>query len=462
MAFNPFNVRVLLRVIGLAFTLFLAAYIGVQYAWYITMCCLLGVSVAMVIELIHYVKRTHQDMLKFLLAIKHSDYTLRFAVEGAPPQYRELHRMFNEITESFRQIKAEKEVHHQYLQGVVEHLRIGLITFDKTGQVQLMNKAAHRLLDLPFLQNLNAATKLYPNLTEVAFGEPTQEGKLIKLKQLTEEVLLTVQVSSLRLQDQEIRIMSFQNIRSEMEAQELDAWKKLISVLTHEIMNSVTPIISLTSSISDLVQSELTPIAQAGHLDEDTMEDLQLGLRTIEKRTRGMQHFVENYRRLTRVPPPRRAPLNIQALCDHVSRLVEAQMKSQKIQFLMQLPEEVLWLNADAEQLEQVLLNLLKNAMDSCSHVEDPRILLRAVKDPKAEHLVRVEVVDNGVGIAPEAQDNVFIPFYTTKPQGSGIGLSLSRQMVRQHGGNLHFTSKPHPHTTFFLTLPLLVEKGRE
>ncbi|QHL87035.1 GHKL domain-containing protein [Nibribacter ruber] len=462
MAFSPFNLRVIARVASLGLTLLLALYIGFRFEWYISMCCLLAIAVAMVAELVHYVKRTHQDMLRFLLAIKHSDFTLRFAVEGAPPQYRELHRLFNEITESFAQVKAEKEVHHQYLQGVVEHLRIGLITFDKTGQIQLMNKAAHRLLDLPFLQNLNAATRLYPNLTEVAFGEPTQEGKLIKLKQLTEEVLLTVQVSILRLQQEEIRIMSFQNIRSEMEAQELEAWKKLISVLTHEIMNSVTPIISLTSSISDLVASELTPVTEAGHLEEDTMEDLQLGLRTIEKRTRGMQHFVENYRRLTRVPPPRRAPLNIQALCSHVCKLVEAQMKDQHIAFLMQLPEEVLWLNADAEQLEQVLLNLLKNAMESCSQVSERRILLRAHKDPKAEHLVRIEVVDNGAGIAPDAQDHVFIPFYTTKPQGSGIGLSLSRQMVRQHGGNLHFTSLPHPQTTFFLTLPLLVEKGRE
>ncbi|WP_210465494.1 sensor histidine kinase [Rufibacter roseolus] len=453
--YNYFTVRVLARVVFLALTLLVAVYVGSVHRWYISLFCLLVLAAGQVLELTEYVQRTNRDLIRFLLAIRHSDFTQRFAVEGAPPQYRELHTMFNDITGAFARIKAEKEVHHQYLQGVVEHLRIGLITFDAEGHVQLMNKAAHRLLDLPFLQNIHSIDRMYPALAEVAFAEPRNDARLIRLRQLTEEVLLTVHITSIRLQNEEVRIMSFQNIRSEMEAQELESWKKLISVLTHEIMNSVTPIISLTSSISDLVQSELSPLMEAGHMEEDTMEDLQLGLRTIEKRTRGMQHFVENYRRLTRVPPPHLEELSLQALCGHVSRLVEPQMKSRNIAFVLQLPEEQLWLSADAEQLEQVLLNLLKNAMEACSVVAHPAVILRAVLDHKQPHMVRIEVIDNGPGIEAESQEQIFIPFYTTKPEGSGIGLSLSRQIVRQHGGVLHATSAPHVQTTFHLTLPL-------
>ncbi|MGV3539714.1 MAG: sensor histidine kinase [Rufibacter sp.] len=455
MVYRHFTIRIVVRVALLGLTLLAAVYVGFQFQWYISLFCLSMLALGQVLELIEYVQRTNRDLIRFLMAIRHSDFTQRFAVEGAPPQYRELHQMFNDITGAFARIKAEKEVHHQYLQGVVEHLKIGLITFDEEGHVQLMNKAAHRLLDLPFLQNIHSVERLYPALAEVAFSEPRQEARLIRLRQLTEEVLLTVQVTSLRLQNQEVRIMSFQNIRSEMEAQELEAWKKLISVLTHEIMNSVTPITSLTSSIIDLVDSELTPIAQAGHLEVDTMEDLQLGLRTIEKRTKGMQHFVENYRRLTRVPPPQLEDLSVQALCGHVARLVEPQMRVADVEFTLQLPDEPLWLCADAEQLEQVLLNLLKNARESCSPVPTPKVSLRAQQDHKQPNMVRLEVIDNGPGIPSELQEQIFIPFYTTKPEGSGIGLSLSRQIIRQHGGILHATSVPHVQTTFYLTLPL-------
>ncbi|WP_207435032.1 sensor histidine kinase [Sabulibacter ruber] len=462
MVYNYFNVRVALRVLLLALTLLAAVYVGFVHRWYISLFCLLVLATGQVLELIEYVQRTNRDLIRFLLAIRHSDFTQRFTVEGAPPQYRELHRMFNDITGAFGRIKAEKEAHHQYLQGVVEHLRIGLITFDADGHIQLMNKAAHRLLDLPFLQNIHTVERLYPALAEVAFAEPTNEAKLIRLRQLTEEVLLTVHVTSLRLQNQEVRIMSFQNIRSEMEAQELESWKKLISVLTHEIMNSVTPIISLTSSISDLVKAELAPVTEAGNLDEDTMEDLQLGLRTIENRTRGMQRFVENYRRLTRVPPPHVEELSLQALCGHVGRLMEAQVKNTNISFTLQLPDEQLWLSADAEQLEQVLLNLLKNAMESCATVAEPKMILRALQDHKQPHTVRIEVSDNGPGIPQELQEQIFIPFYTTKPDGSGIGLSLSRQIIRQHGGALHATSTPFVQTTFYLTLPLVKEEKQD
>ncbi|MFC5271881.1 sensor histidine kinase [Adhaeribacter terreus] len=452
MAYNRFRAGVVLRVALISVAAMLLVLALVVKSWFVTGICLGLVIVALIYDLIFFVERTNRELSRFFTAIRHSDFTQRFTENAQSSSFRELHGHLNEMMNAFQKIKSEKEAHYHYLQAIVEHIRIGVLTFDGEGEVQLFNKVAKEVLQVPFVKNVKALERISPELVQAAQHLENGQNKLIKIDREKDQLMLLVSVAGFYSQNKRIRIVSLQNIRSEMEAQELAAWQKLISVLTHEIMNSVTPIISLTSTIKGLVDERVATLYSAEEIAEDeNLDDIRTGLQTIEKRSTGMLHFVQNYRRLTRVPPPHLETVIVNDLLKQVARLLQNDPAYQRADLRLFLPEPPLKITADPELIEQVLLNLVKNAVEACEHVAEPVIELAAFTDEKHPELVRIEVKDNGPGVPEEILDKIFVPFYTTKKQGSGIGLSLSRQIMKLHHGSLQMRPAEPKGTVFSL-----------
>jgi two-component system, NtrC family, nitrogen regulation sensor histidine kinase NtrY len=314
-----------------------------------------------------------------------------------------------------------------------------------------MNQAAKDFLQVPHLTGIQALQRVSPELVAAMETLENEESKLVVLTRPEEQLLLTVKASTFRLQGQSLKIISLQNIRSEMEEKELEAWQKLIRVLSHEIMNSITPVISLTNSIGTLVEAELVNRKDGGELDEEVVQDIRTGLQTIEKRSEGLLHFVDKYRKLTRIPKPRLQPLDLNELLKRIQQLLQREFRESRVQLLVRLPATRLPINADADMIEQVLLNLIKNAQEACQECPGPQVEIKAYADAQENNRVKVEVKDNGKGIPAEILEQIFVPFYTTKRHGSGIGLSLSRQIMRLHKGSLRVSNTSPGQTVFTL-----------
>jgi two-component system, NtrC family, nitrogen regulation sensor histidine kinase NtrY len=261
---------------------------------------------------------------------------------------------------------------------------------------------------------------------------------------------LSVQVIELSMLGEKVKLASIQNIQRELEDKEMEAWQNLIKVLTHEIMNSVTPIASLSASASDEISGyvEDTASEEITLLKEELL-DIRQCLQTISRRSDGLIHFVNDFRNLTRIPVPEMNLLNVGDLLKEIQTLLREQLAQQHIDFRLVLPKSSLLLTADRSMLEQVLINLIKNAMEAVQEKEQRQVVVRANLDERSR--VCIEVQDNGEGMTPEATTKIFIPFFTTKQSGSGIGLSLSRQIMRLHKGSISVQSELHKGTTFML-----------
>ena len=247
-------------------------------------------------------------------------------------------------------------------------------------------------------------------------------------------------------------LVSVKNIQNELEEKEMEAWQKLISVLTHEIMNSIAPISSLSTTISTIL-TELKSKTLAGHDDPDSLEafeDVDMALSTISKRTEGLMHFVNTYRHLTKIPQPSYTIFGIHQLFKEIKILLSDETTEMGVNCQISIDPETLELSADERLIQQVLINLLKNAIYATQGRQNAQIWMKAYINKRGR--VVIEVIDNGQGILPEVLDKVFIPFFTTKTTGSGIGLSLSKQIMRMHGGNISVTSTPEQETKFTLT----------
>ena len=451
MVYNRFRFRVLLRFGLLMAVTGVFLYVLLHQHWYITAFCLSLIILALLLDLFHYLEKTNRELVRFFSAIRYEDFTQRFQPEHPTGSFADLYGELNNTIEAFQRIKADKEANHLYLQNLVAHMGIGIITFNEAGEVNLMNQAAKDLLQVPHLTGIQALQRVSPELVAAMETLENEESKLVVLTRPEEQLLLTVKASTFRLQGQSLKIISLQNIRSEMEEKELEAWQKLIRVLSHEIMNSITPVISLTNSIGTLVETELVNRKDDGELDEEVVQDIRTGLQTIEKRSEGLLHFVDKYRKLTRIPKPRLQPLDLNELLKRIQQLLQREFRESRVQLLVRLPATRLPINADADMIEQVLLNLIKNAQEACQECPGPQVEIKAYADAQENNRVKVEVKDNGKGIPAEILEQIFVPFYTTKRHGSGIGLSLSRQIMRLHKGSLRVSNTSPGQTVFTL-----------
>jgi signal transduction histidine kinase len=311
--------------------------------------------------------------------------------------------------------------------------------------VQLINANAKKFVGISNLQNIHELEhqnpKLYQALIDVLPGRST-------LYKSGAEFLLTLQATELRIRGNTVKLVTLQNIQNELQKQELEAWQNLTRVLRHEIMNSITPISSLTSTLREILDHELIKKDSTYELNPEGAEDLRDGLETIENRSKGLIQFIDAYREYTSLPQPKLKTVRVKSMLENVAQLLKPELKKTDIQFSTRCDSEYLTVQADEEMIEQVLINLIKNAIEALTQTKHPVI---TVCGTYTENAVLIEISDNGPGIIPEAIDRIFVPFFTTKKTGSGIGLALSRQIMQMHNGTLTVTSVPEVNTTFTL-----------
>ncbi|MBM3311907.1 MAG: ATP-binding protein [Candidatus Aminicenantes bacterium] len=396
--------------------------------------------VSEVVALFRTVDRANRDLTRFFEAVKFGDFTQTFGRRSAGRSFRQLRSALAEVMRAFQKARAEKEEQALYLRTIVQHVAIGLLVYEPDGEVDLINNAAKRLLGVAQLKNVQALESVSPGLVRTLLGLMPRERALVRIERPDEQLQLALQASEFKLHARVFTLVSVQDIRSELEEKEIDAWQKLIRVLTHEIMNSMTPISSLAATAQDLV-------ARGG--DPETWTDIDLALRTIAKRSQGLLHFVDGYRNLMRIPKPDLKFFPARDLCARVRQLLQGPLAESRAQIECSLRPENLELLADPDLLEQVLINLLLNAADAVRGRENGRVELAAYLDERGRPVIQVR--DNGVGIPRENLDKIFIPFFSTKEGGSGIGLSLSRQVMQLHNGTISVSSQPGVETVFTL-----------
>lgn len=447
MVFSDFRFKAALRVIGLGLTLAAFIWLIGQPSLIFTAIIVGIIVVIQLLELYHFVIQTNKKLTRFFESVKYGDFASAFSSDDSlGHSFRDLNKALNEVLEAFRKTRSEKEEHWLYLQTVVEHVGTGLLSFDESGKVGLMNAAARKLLELEQLrfldQLLESKPRLYKAMFDIAPGKSTlyQEGNKKEL---------SIHATSIRLQGHSYKLVAIQNIRTELQKKELDAWQNLTRVLRHEIMNSITPIASLTSTLKDIIQEDVDRANGSSTIDEESLVDLEEGLDTIENRSKGLVAFVDAYRDYTSIPLPEVAEFKVKALIDKVAQLQKGELKKNAITFKCEVRPESLVIAADEKLIEQVLINMVKNAIEATEKVENPQIEVVAYQDMTSNVIVSIK--DNGEGIIREALEQIFIPFFTTKPRGSGIGLSLSSQIMRLHNGSLEVDSEPGKGTEFRL-----------
>ncbi|WP_066830532.1 sensor histidine kinase [Rufibacter ruber] len=450
MVFKNFRLQVVLRVVLLVASIFLFFSIGFKATYVGTQVALGLLIAAQTIWLIFFVERTSERLIKFLNTIKYDDFSESFSPRGEGQLFDELYERYNEVMRKFRDIRSEKEATTQYFQTVVQHIGIGILTYRKNGEVQLINNAAKRLMQVPQLLHVEHLLPQAPQLVEQLLHLPAGQSAVLKLKHAREQVPVSVFVVDLKLRGEDFRLASIQNIQRELEEKEMEAWQNLIRVLTHEIMNSVTPISSLAGSVALDIQDVLE--AQPNQtivLQREETEDMGLALQTIEKRSQGLVRFVNDFRSLARVPTPKKQLFSLQEMFRQLQLLFQEEMAHEQITYVLVCTPASLQVAADRELVEQVLINLIRNAIHALADQPQKKLEVEAFMD--SDSRVVIQVTDNGSGISEEAQEQIFLPFYTTKRTGSGIGLSLSKQIMRLHKGSLTVSSELGTGTTFTL-----------
>ncbi|WP_205500651.1 sensor histidine kinase [Rufibacter psychrotolerans] len=448
MGFKNFRLQVVLRVLLLVMTVFLFFRLGFNSSLVATQVVLGALIAGQTLALILFIERTTHRLIKFLNTIKYDDFSEVFSSRGEGKVFDELYQRYNEVIRKFRDIRSEKEATTQYFQNVVQHIGIGIVTFRKSGEIQLINNAAKRLLQVTHLAHVEHLRAEAPQMVEQLLTLPPGQSTVLHLKHGKERVPVALFVVDLVMRGEDFRLASIQNIQRELEEKEMEAWQNLIRVLTHEIMNSVTPISSLAGSVAADIQDVLE--AQPGEqilLQREETEDMGMALQTIERRSQGLVRFVHDFRSLARVPVPKKQLFSVEEMLRQLQTLFQEELTHEQIHFEAVCQTKGLQVLADRELVEQVLINLVRNAIHAVADQADKCIQVEAFSDPDSR--VVLQVTDNGSGIAEEALEQIFLPFYTTKPTGTGIGLSLSKQIMRLHKGSLTVSSELGRGTTF-------------
>jgi two-component system, NtrC family, nitrogen regulation sensor histidine kinase NtrY len=444
MVYNRFFSIVILQSVLLAVTGAFFLWTLLQYNLIITKFTIGLIWLLQIVFLIYYLTRTNRGLDNFLKSVKYLD-TSRGTNEG-DKSFDLLNLTYNEIIDSIQKVKIEKEAEHHYFRNTIEHIGIGLISFNDSGDIELINRAARDLSGIEFVRNIKELDKSIPDISELLFALKQGHSKMIKVVSGDEIMKLSIRKTVFKIQDKTVTLVSLQNIRTELEEEEIEVWKKLISVLTHEIMNSVSPIKSLTNTVIKMF--EKNSISEEYETSANN-NDILLALKTIQKRSKGLLSFVEIYRNLTKIPLPVFSEIKLKSLFDEILILMNSQIKSSCILCSGDVNPENLKLIADEKLITQVIINLIKNSIESVKNKRDGKIQIKAFTSPQSE--IIIQVIDNGAGIPADLIDKVFIPFFTTKENGSGIGLSLSRQIMKLHGGTIEASSRPGFDTVFSL-----------
>lgn len=449
MVFSRFRIVIIIRVILLALTI-LALFLLLEIPRYKFSAILLGLLLILeVILLIRYVERTNRKLTRFFESIRYADFSSSFSDPGLGKSFEDLSREFNQVIEVFRKYRTEKEEHFNYLQTVIQHISIGILVFKKDGKVEVCNQALSKMLKLRNVRYISEFEKVKDDFPAVLMGLRAGNSTLFKVFTGDELLQLSIIATEFRMHGEDLTLVSIQNISAELDEKEIESWQKMIRVLTHEIMNSITPITSLASTIHEMTVRREDGKIRMNSLDDEDVESFDHAMTTIQKRSQGLLNFVELYRNLTRIPKPNFRYFRIQELFDRCSLLLKPKIDELGILCSHKVFPPDLMITADPDLIDQVVINLMLNAIDAVKDVKNPQITV--VATISSANRIVIDFHDNGTGIMPDIMDKIFMPFFTSKKHGNGIGLSLSRQIMHLHKGSILVRSKPEEGTVFTL-----------
>jgi nitrogen fixation/metabolism regulation signal transduction histidine kinase len=454
MLLNKLFINVLIRVTFIVLTS-VALGIVLQHldrGYYYTLTGMIFLIVFQAYMLVNQVNKTNEDLEKFFSSVQDHDSSVRFSENTKNNSFGKLHDRMNNINTIIQNVKIENERTSQFLQSVVAHVDIGLLSFDMNGRIEIYNRAAKRYLNVQQPQQLSSLKTMNDEIFKIINTiKPGQEIlHKMKIDNLLQSIL--VKATELKFESNVIKLVSFQDITNELDKKELDSWQRLIRVLTHEIMNSISPITSLTTVISGYFKKkdDGNPVP-LNNIDRQIVSKTLSGLNTIEETGKGLLGFVDKYRSLTSLPKPDLSKFTIESLFRKCKLLMESNI-SNNIKITASVNPEDIAITADYAQVEQLLINLIKNAIEALSVKKNGTIHLKAFY---TENDTIIQVEDNGIGISSDIIEDIFVPFYTTKENGSGIGLSLSKQIMQNHNGTISVNSARDEGSEFTLKFPI-------
>jgi two-component system nitrogen regulation sensor histidine kinase NtrY len=441
MGYKRFTIVLVILQLLLALTLFILMWTIFGTHMVITGINLAVLAILEIIYLIHYINRTNRDLARFFDAFRFQDGTVSFAVPEKQKKFPALYQSFEQLLKEFRMLRASLETEKQFYLGALNHIGMGLVIVSPNGTVKFSNRAVQRMAETGHIDNLNTFDKLKPGLGETIMQMSPNSKELVKVVLHNEVVQLSVRCSAFRMENDLYRI------KYEIEKNEAEAWQKLIRIMTHEIMNSVSPITLTSSGIIQMLEKEGKP-RDLPEIGGAVIDNVLAGLQAIRKRSKGLASFVENYNAINHLPQPLMTLIPLSGFFDHIELLMKEEFQINNVMFESRVAPPSLVLHADERLVGQILINMLRNALQAMDQVKEKHLRMSAFQ---MDEQVRICITDNGKGIPPELLDSVFVPFYTTRNEGSGIGLSLSREIMKMHGGGIRVYSEPGRETTFTL-----------
>jgi two-component system, NtrC family, nitrogen regulation sensor histidine kinase NtrY len=433
MASDRFRAGIVFRIVSLILAILLVAGAIEHTRWYFTIAVLAAICAAQVLELMHFVTRSSRELARFIEAISFDDLSQTFSGLHDDRTFRDLGAAMAKVQDRLRLGRSEREEQSRYLQTLIAHVPVGLVSVDEGGKVQLLNMAARRLFETA----LTEVAQLSRFGQAFAVGLETLEPgstAIVRMERSAGTLQLKAAAAGLNVAGTRRRIISLQNIESEMSAQEMAAWQTVIRVMAHEVMNSLTPVASLAATARDGVGNVLKGLP-IGDPNAAALTEAGEALEIVARRSHGLLSFVHNHRRLTKRLVTNFEVIPVQRVFARLERLLANDLAARNIQLTATVEPGTLEITADADLLDQALINLVRNAIEALHSAPAGRIALSAQR--QTDGRVAIVVADNGPGIALEQRDKVFVPFFTTKRGGSGVGLTLVRQVATVHGASV-------------------------
>jgi len=445
--FKRFELRILIRVILLFAVLCVAALTVVQ-AQFIYLIILLPLITWQLADFYRFFRKTQDELEQFVESIHYRDFSRHFDVSHAPVELKTMRKGFNDINSTFKVISREKETQYLYLQKILELVETGILSYEtESGTVVWMNDSLKKILGIPYLKTLHSLEKRDVYLfKEIKLLQPGA-GKIISISKDNGIVKVLASATAFQTDNKTYKLAAFQNVNEALDETEAKAWQKLLSVMTHEIMNSVAPI----SSLADTMLDRLKMATEFMREQPAAVEDLELGIETIRRRSEGLLKFAETYRNLNKIVSPTLKKVYLRDMFENLHQLMlpTLQQKNIELEVILQNPD--LCYELDATLMEQVLINLFVNAIEAVKDKAKPRIQLAAFA--VGNNKINIKVADNGCGIPAALMDRIFIPFFSTRKNGSGIGLSLCQQILLLHKGSIQVQSVENEGSAFTLHL---------
>ncbi|MDB5155513.1 MAG: hypothetical protein JWR50_220 [Mucilaginibacter sp.] len=444
MIFKNYELRILLRVALLFLTLLGLSVIIVNHSY---MYLVIGVPLFIMVmtDFLRFQKKAQREVEQFAESVHYRDFSRHFDVGRAPTELKPLRKGFNEINTTFKAISRERETQYHYLQKILELVDTGIISYEQeTGDIGWLNESFKKIFGIPYLKTIYSLQKRDEALYNEAMKLKPGDSKVVSISRNKQLIKILLTVSVMRSDDKIYRLLAFQNISEALDETESKAWQKLLNVMTHEIMNSVAPISSLADTLKNRLQSYSRENSENTDLD-----DLELGIDTIKRRSEGLLKFTESYRNLNKITRLDLKTVLVRDLFENLNSLMQPTLAQKNIELNIVLRDTQMAIEIDLNLVEQVLINLLVNAIEAVKDRPEPAITLSAELSPNNKPLVKI--ADNGTGMPPELVDKIFIPFFSTRKSGSGIGLSLCKQIMMLHKGNIQVQSVENEGSVFIL-----------